>query len=380
MKKISPDRSDLLQIVRAAAAMLVVCRHARNAVLVDYPQVPFPNAIEKALYFITGLGHEAVIVFFVMSGYLVGGSILRSRKNFSWGQYAAARLARVWSVLIPALALTGVCDYFLVSFFSHTLTPGGLLANRMLRMPLSHDFATLSLNVFFMQGVLSPTFGTNGPLWSLAVEGWSYVLFPLFLFGLTGTGRFSARFAMVVVACVLLAAAPPRLQMLFCVWSAGALINVLPVPRAFLGRTSGGLLLIIALASIVFSRSSLLAEDSPLVSDLFVGLAFAAWVIHVHAGHCFSPPSVLRRMGREVAGFSYSLYATQLPVLTLIVAAFSLTRLPSSLAAWAWLALLISLLLCVAKGFWWLFERRADAWRVVFKTLLVRRRTEITSQ
>lgn len=379
MKKIDPDRSDLLQIVRAAAAMLVVSRHARNALLVDYPQVPSPNAIEKVLYFITGLGHEAVIVFFVMSGYLVGGSILRSRTNFSWGQYAAARLARVWSVLIPALVLTGVCDYFLTSFFSHTLTSTGLLANRMLSMPLSHDLVTFFLNVFFMQGVLGPTYGTNGPLWSLAVEGWSYVLFPLFLLGLTGTGRSSARLVMVAAACLLLAVAPPRLQTLFCVWSAGALINVLRVPRAFLGRTAGIILLLIALASIVLSRSSLLAENHPLLSDLGVGLAFAAWIIHVHAGRCFCPPSALRRVGREVAGFSYSLYATQLPVLTLIVAVFSPARLPSGLGAWVWLILLISLLLCVAKGFWWLFERKAEAWRAALRVLLVRRGAEIAS-
>ena len=37
------------------------------------------------------------------------------------------------------------------------------------------------MNAFFLQTIVGPTFGSNGPLWSLAYEWWYYVLFPLAL-------------------------------------------------------------------------------------------------------------------------------------------------------------------------------------------------------
>ena len=39
-------------------------------------------------------------------------------------------------------------------------------------------------NIFFLQGIYTPTFGTDGALWSLANEFWYYLLFPLGLIAL----------------------------------------------------------------------------------------------------------------------------------------------------------------------------------------------------
>ena len=65
-----------LDLLRAAAALLVMIGHVRNLFFTDYSQVVNCNWLIKSIYFLTGLGHESVIIFFVLSGLLVGGKVV----------------------------------------------------------------------------------------------------------------------------------------------------------------------------------------------------------------------------------------------------------------------------------------------------------------
>ena len=66
----------------------------------------------KTFYFLTGLGHQAVMVFFVLSGFLVGGHVYTAvaEGRWSWPDYLIKRLTRLWIVLLPALVLTAIWD------------------------------------------------------------------------------------------------------------------------------------------------------------------------------------------------------------------------------------------------------------------------------
>ena len=55
-------------------------------------------------------GYTGVDVFFVLSGFLVGGAVMRAGPAFDWRTYAIARLSRLWVVLVPALLLTAALD------------------------------------------------------------------------------------------------------------------------------------------------------------------------------------------------------------------------------------------------------------------------------
>ena len=68
------------------------------------------NIFWKAFEFIVGQGHTAVIIFFVLSGYLVGKHVYLAFNTgrWSWREYAIKRLSRLWIVLIPALILTAI--------------------------------------------------------------------------------------------------------------------------------------------------------------------------------------------------------------------------------------------------------------------------------
>lgn len=164
----------MLDVIRGMCAVIVMAGHLRNALLPDYSQLTDPNLLLRLFYLISGLGHQAVIVFFVLSGYLVGGSVIKSGDHFKWRPYATSRISRLWAVLIPAIILTcllvnpNIFDQFHRTSW-HSLPATG---------QYSTTLWTGVQNILFLQTVTAPTYGTNGPLWSLANEAWYYVLFP----------------------------------------------------------------------------------------------------------------------------------------------------------------------------------------------------------
>ena len=185
--KISPAQSDFLNWSRWVAAWLVVAEHARSLIFLDYGELQSPGVWAKGFYFLTGFGHEAVMVFFVISGYLVGGKVwsLYREGRFGWRRYLADRLSRLYAVLFVALLLGAAMDWTGYLFFNkYGLYNQGyegsiaVLGAAPIERMGWRDFL---VNAFFLQTIVGPTFGSNGPLWSLAYEWWYYVLFPLAL-------------------------------------------------------------------------------------------------------------------------------------------------------------------------------------------------------
>ena len=178
------QRDAALDLVRGVSALAVMLGHLRAFLLVDFGGVPAPGLLTKVFYFATGLGHEAVMVFFVLSGYFVGGSVLAGlgKGSFRWGGYAAARLTRLWMVLFPALILTLAADW--VGQRANPAAYAGGLNHVFKSGPTPVEPAALGPlaflgNLFFVQTVAVPVYGSNGPLWSLANEFWYYLVFPL---------------------------------------------------------------------------------------------------------------------------------------------------------------------------------------------------------
>lgn len=92
-----PSTSKLLDAMRFTAAVVVLLFHATSR---DFNLVlPWVR-----------WGHEAVVAFFVMSGFVI--AYITTAKETSITQYTAARLARLYSVVLPALVLTAVLDAY----------------------------------------------------------------------------------------------------------------------------------------------------------------------------------------------------------------------------------------------------------------------------
>ena len=168
-------------LIRGVSALAVMFGHVRGLFFVDFSFLANKSPAYRALYAITGFGHQAVIVFFVLSGYFIGTSVTDSvgERRWSWRVYLVNRLTRLQLVLLPALVLGAVWDQIgmripqAASFYY-----GGLYKYYVPSVALRSTVPVFFGNLFFLQSVVSPVFGSNGPLWSLSYEFWYYILFP----------------------------------------------------------------------------------------------------------------------------------------------------------------------------------------------------------
>jgi peptidoglycan/LPS O-acetylase OafA/YrhL len=148
-----------LDILRGLAAVTVLFVHVRGASFVEFGALPpeQKTSLVAVLFGLTRLGQEAVLVFFVLSGFLVGGQIIdRSRKgNFDLATYAIDRCTRIFFPLIPACLLTAIVSSV---FFGQRVS-----------------IVQLAANMSGMNGIVAPTLDHNPPLWSLSYEIWFYI-------------------------------------------------------------------------------------------------------------------------------------------------------------------------------------------------------------
>jgi peptidoglycan/LPS O-acetylase OafA/YrhL len=132
-----------------------------------------PPLYYQLLAFATGFAHQAVVVFFLISGWLVGGSLLnRIGQPGALLSYAIDRATRLWTVLVPALCLMLAS----ASSSRKPIRPAPTSAPRTNTRP-----PAFAGNLLGLQTVLVKNFGGNYALWSLANESWYYVQFPLLL-------------------------------------------------------------------------------------------------------------------------------------------------------------------------------------------------------
>jgi len=358
----------MLDLARGLSAFAVFLGHLRSSLLVDYPEVQDPTLVHRTLYFALGLGHEAVMVFFVMSGYLIGGAALAAilTGRFSPGRYALARLTRLYVVLVPALALTLLVDSVGQSWFP-TAYQGSLLP--LLNSgpaPEAHvdlTARTLFGNLLFLQTIAVPLYGSNKPLWSLANEFWYYALFPVLCFGVVVAGRRELVRAALPLAIGLagLAWLPVEIVIGGLVWLMGVAVHALaPVPgvrRVVHHPVYRG-------SSFALFLGSLLAASLgwPIGHDLVVGLAFSLWLVSVCGVRLTAAWwDVPARWSAEV---SYTLYVVHFPLVfmagVLLLSDGAGQQLPPTAAGLGVYLGYASAVLAITVVLWACFERHTQ--------------------
>lgn len=139
----SKDRVFGLDILRASAILLVLASHSLGALM--------------------PLGVVGVEIFFVLSGYLVGGIFLRhytQTATFTLGDVAFFLKRRWWRTLPNYLLFLGV--FTLIAYFTHSLPPFRVWINYC----------------GFLQNLYHPPSDFFGVSWSLTIEEWFYLLLP----------------------------------------------------------------------------------------------------------------------------------------------------------------------------------------------------------
>ena len=201
--------------------------------------------------FVGNLGSEAVIVFFVLSGMLI---TLAAVREPSVGSFVQARICRLWSVCLPALALTLMADIIgqYISFASY---------HPMQQYSVFKWAASIGINALFLNQIWSFSIfpGTNGPFWSLSYEFWYYMLFAAFVY-LKGAKRF------VALGCALLISGPSIL-MAFPIWLLGTIVYFAVSRKSIAHLGTGWSIWLgsfaIAIAFSHFSLQNILSEVFP---------------------------------------------------------------------------------------------------------------------
>lgn len=325
-----PPRTDhrALNAMRTIAATLVVLTHVRALFFAD-PQWESAAIGDRVLYVLTAMGPAAVLVFFVLSGYWVGGSVLASfrRGSFRWSTYGSARLTRLWIVLIPAIALTALLDNLGLTLFPGSSVYVGDAAYH-LTVPaenLDEHLSPLAAlgNVLFVQTNLVPTYGTNASLWSLAYEATFYLVLPLALFTVFAR-RTWAKLLSLALLLVVCAIGGLDVLMYLPVWLLGAVVAWNKDRIAgWLARMTPWALTLARLAAVaaLVTMMCLTALRYSNLNVLLLALATAVLVALLVVDLPWSgvPGRALSGLSRY-ADSSYTLYAIHLPIVALVAA------------------------------------------------------------
>jgi peptidoglycan/LPS O-acetylase OafA/YrhL len=186
------------------------------------------------LDFIKGSGNDAVMVFFVLSGFVI--AYVADNKNKTFRDYFIGRAARLYSVVIPAVVLTVVIDFVGVAFFDTWPNQDGCLYRIFADLLFIHEIWFEKLNYF-----------SNGPFWSIGYEFWYYMVFAAILF-LRGRIRV---YIVVLVSCFI----GPKIMVLFPVWLAGALTYRI-IKKIYIGELVGGFLFLGSLLGYCFFKGT----------------------------------------------------------------------------------------------------------------------------
>lgn len=203
-RNISGLSSVFLDVLRISAALVVLVVHAFNkwfltmAYRSEWPGEP---------------SHVAVIVFFVLSGYVIGHTTVS--KNRGAMQYAQARLSRLCSVVLPAIVITA-CIHGIVAI----VNPEVLLQYSRGSSVLRYILSSFYLNELWLYSAAPPL---NGSLWSLSFEFWYYTIFGLWFFRRPG-----AMSILILILAIIIAG--PKIMLMMPIWIMGYLAYRAPSP------------------------------------------------------------------------------------------------------------------------------------------------------
>ena len=167
--KLSEGNSTILDLIRGISAQLVVVGHGISMFgifkFLHEPNIPW-------------MQNAAVLVFFLLSGFLITYSTLnklRSSSNYGFKQYFSDRFSRIYAAFIPSLLFV-----LLIDFISRQIDPGLYeyseafdVKNFVGNLFMFQDFPLFS----FSSEKIVTSFGSARPFWTLAIEWWIYMWF-----------------------------------------------------------------------------------------------------------------------------------------------------------------------------------------------------------
>lgn len=359
LRSLTPWQKLLLNLTRGVAAQMVVLGHAGQYFL---PDSAFP--FDK-------LGPLGVLIFFLISGYLIAHCVLDNYHNpaYDFGRFLTDRASRILTPFIPALFLVAVLDSFVYTSPAFEYARNYNVVTWMGNLLMLQDYPLFQVLRRIGSGELPwfiAPFGSGRPFWTLNMEWALYLVFGGALFFLVRGDR---------------PASPGTVALI-------AFFAVIPVYH-FAGGFGEVLIYAWLMGmSAAFLDSGQLRMDAPLFhrsrkysATIKLGLIFAPWLIigvRTFAQQLLvldltfavlltismfalfwqlgttrsNPRALFARTSAGLAHYSYSLYLLHNSVVVFLAIRF----FPDAAGpGYLLVAFVASQLLAIP--FWWLFER-----------------------
>lgn len=331
--KIPEGLSIYLDVTRFFAASVVLLHHTWSLVFPRFP-LPWP-------------GHSAVVVFFVLSGYVITHA---SRPGIGLRTFIQHRMARILPVAIGSLLLS-ICLFPLAN--TEAIPNSGSMA---------FSWQNIGINAIFLGQSwvdIAPTF--NAPFWSLNYEVWYYIIFGAWLF---------APSKLLVIPFALIAG--PKILLLLPVWLLGvALYKWMPTLKPASAGWLFASTVITGLAFFWFDVSIHIRESmkatwpvamsytqgsNQFVGDFLLGLIVAA-NFTAAASLRMTTLQKLHVPVRYLSSFTFSIYVFHMPLTVLL---WNGLAIHNAIGFYTGLALLIY---CLGE----LTERRTGFYRALLQ-------------
>jgi peptidoglycan/LPS O-acetylase OafA/YrhL len=372
-----------LDMARGLAAFLVLLGHLRSFVFLSYDELNGHSPVDTVVWGITGFAHQAVIFFFVLSGFFITRSILCDdrMRGFSWPSYLIKRLSRLWIVLFPCLVLTLLWDRVGMSldgmkFYTGQLYPLYNSGPNLETGGVHLELSTLLGNLFFLQTIVVPVFGTNGPLWSLSNEFWYYLMFPLLYISITRERRWLNRAVNIGLFIAICFFVGQYIVISGIIWLFGSIAYII-YDRGWLATqlktpVALSVTMLALLLSLVASKGH---YGTDLTKDFFIGIVTATFVLVL--ARFDGASRSYRKVARILADGSYTMYLVHFPFMSMLATVILHNqKFDASIAGYAIFVGLAIVTVIYCYGVYWLFERQTrlipsyqvwsglvDAWR-----------------
>lgn len=176
-------RNDGIDLLRGICIIAVILLHCRIHIPFDHNIVP-----QWAFNIIFASGYYGVIIFFVISGFLITSHCLQrwgNLQNIHARQFYKMRFARIIPCLLALLMISSILDLLHVHGFIINITklsPAVFAARHFHNTTLPRAlFAALTFHINYLEAKVMHRYlpGNWDVLWSLSVEEVFYIFFPI---------------------------------------------------------------------------------------------------------------------------------------------------------------------------------------------------------
>lgn len=353
-----------LDLLRFLSALLVVVAHCRANFFEVYAHLEpgSQTLFTKIFYFATSFSDDAVLLFFILSGFLVGGQTLEriiSKENLSASEFAVSRIVRIGLPLFVSVIFIAVTDFAL---------------------DVETSWEGILYNLFSLQNIWGEYAAMGGPLWTMPYIVWSYVL--LYAFILLAKTSCRNKVLGIIVLCVVLVVFTEsddgKGAYKFLLILLGVLAYYLSkqsLPKVTLYFSANVVLLTAVLTK--FAKPSI-SRDPSFVSELSVPLLQIVETVFL----AVLVGQIVRRTPRskishwinakssKLAAFSYSLFLIHFQVIRLL-AGMGFPRIVS-INLNSMVLFLVEIFICIFCGylFYWCVERHTNRIRSYVNRIL----------